>query len=455
MSKHHKFKGWRKEHKQKDKDKDHRHDGDDNDHGHHGHHWHHWNFWNHGGNKHGGGCGNNAGNGNTGGGNTGGGTGGGVVTPPPPPPPPPPAPVMALVVASVVNASTNDTTTGTDAADQLTGGAGNDTIFGGAGDDVITGDGQGRVTVALDIKATLSNVADASAYTVVVSGMPAGATLSAGTDNGDGTWTLSSSQVAGLTISSSDQGAFTLGVTATATGGSGATATSTLAVSLAAGSDDVLDGGDGNDVIDGGNGSDTLIDGAGNDLVYGGADNDTFRAGAGNDRYDGGDGFDTIDFSQAAGFGTGGVYVNLFDGIASDMGNGTGEDIIGGVEGVIGSVGGDLIFGNAVANKIDGKQGDDLLIGGAGADTLTGGEGNDIFIMQAEDFAVSASIDTITDLQVGDVVMLGGMTPTSLVDNGQSSTLYADVNGQMLAVVELQGISGLSLDDLYNQGMLA
>ena len=382
-----------------------------------------------------------------------------VVTPPVVAPPvvAPPAASMT-VVASNVDAPTSAVVTGTDIADQIYGGRGNDTIHGGAGNDVITGDGPGTISAALHVDVSLANVADPTAYVVTISNVPAGATLSAGVNDGHGTWTLTGDQLAGLSISSSDLGGFTLAVKATATDGSGATAQSAITVSLDGGGDpgnnDVIYGGAGNDTIDGGLGNDTLFDGDGNDLVTGAEGDDHFMAGAGNDTYVGGDGFDTIDFSVAAGFGVGGVYVSLADGIASDMGNGTGEDVVY-AEGVVGSVGGDFIFGSAVANTIDGGLGDDLIIGGAGADTLTGGLGSDTFIIQAEDFAISATVDTITDLQVGDIVMLGGMTQVSLVDNGNSSTLYADVNGQTHAIVELQGITGMTLDDLYQQGLLA
>src|SRR5690606_3304573 len=53
---------------------------------------------------------------------------------------------------------------------------------------------------------------------LTISGVAAGASLSAGTDNGDGTWTLTPAQLDGLTITPpEDSGAdFTLQVTATA-----------------------------------------------------------------------------------------------------------------------------------------------------------------------------------------------------------------------------------------------
>jgi large repetitive protein len=76
-----------------------------------------------------------------------------------------------------------------------------------------SGDEDGAI--ALDISSAL---VDGDSLSVVISGVPTGATLSAGTDNGDGTWTLTSAQLTGLTItpSSNDDSDFTLSVTATA-----------------------------------------------------------------------------------------------------------------------------------------------------------------------------------------------------------------------------------------------
>ena len=71
---------------------------------------------------------------------------------------------------------------------------------------------------------------------VVIGGVPTGATLSAGTDNGDGTWTLELGDLSGLTVTppadSNDD--FTLTVTATHTDPDGDTATtiSTLDVDV-------------------------------------------------------------------------------------------------------------------------------------------------------------------------------------------------------------------------------
>ncbi|EKF06980.1 hemolysin-type calcium-binding region, partial [Thalassospira profundimaris WP0211] len=80
--------------------------------------------------------------------------------------------------------------------------------------------------IALDIDAGLTDSSET--LTVTVSGVPGGATLSAGTDNGDGTWTLSSQQLSGLTITPPENfsGSFDLGVTATSADGSDVTTTS-------------------------------------------------------------------------------------------------------------------------------------------------------------------------------------------------------------------------------------
>src|SRR5262249_2738904 len=67
---------------------------------------------------------------------------------------------------------------------------------------------------------------------VVVSGVPHGAVLSAGTDNGDGSWSLSAAQLTGLKITppanSSDDFVLTVAVTTAET--TGQTATATMAV---------------------------------------------------------------------------------------------------------------------------------------------------------------------------------------------------------------------------------
>ena len=56
-------------------------------------------------------------------------------------------------------------------------------------------------TIALTIAASMPAGTSETVDSIVVSGVPAGATLNAGTDNGDGTWTLSPDDLSGLTLS--------------------------------------------------------------------------------------------------------------------------------------------------------------------------------------------------------------------------------------------------------------
>ncbi|MBF0295413.1 MAG: hypothetical protein HQL96_09510 [Magnetococcales bacterium] len=93
--------------------------------------------------------------------------------------------------------------------------------------------------IPLDLSATLTDLDGSEALTITLSGLPAGALLSAGIDNGDGSWTLSPAELHGLTLTppaDSDQD-FTLSVAATATeqnGGDTQTTLGTMRVSLAA-----------------------------------------------------------------------------------------------------------------------------------------------------------------------------------------------------------------------------
>jgi Ca2+-binding RTX toxin-like protein len=69
--------------------------------------------------------------------------------------------------------------------------------------------------------------------------------------------------------------------------------------------------------------------------------------------------------------------------ITVDLPLGTATGVAGGISQVVnvtGSMGNDLIVGDANANLLVGGTGRNILIGGAGADTLTGGGGDNILI---------------------------------------------------------------------------
>ncbi|MDY3551517.1 endo-1,4-beta-xylanase [Gemmata sp. JC717] len=76
--------------------------------------------------------------------------------------------------------------------------------------------GDEGVPIVLDIAAQLNDLDGSEVLTVTVAGVPAGATLSAGTNTGDGVWTLTAADLNGLKITVPDNASFTLTVTATA-----------------------------------------------------------------------------------------------------------------------------------------------------------------------------------------------------------------------------------------------
>ena len=200
----------------------------------------------------------------------------------------------------------------------------------------------------LSISSSLTDTDGSESLSVTVANVPDGAELSAGTDNGDGTWTLGADDLGGLTINvPSGQADFQLEVNATATEDDGDTATTTVTVdvdvedvTLAGGEGaDTLTGGGGDDTLTGDKGDDTLTGRAGDDVLDGGSGDDTLTGGAGDDTLYGGKGADTL----------------------------TGGD------------GNDVLDGGDKDDTLDGGAGDDTFYGGKGADTLTGGDGNDTF----------------------------------------------------------------------------
>ncbi|HRQ81756.1 MAG TPA: tandem-95 repeat protein, partial [Azospirillaceae bacterium] len=97
--------------------------------------------------------------------------------------------------------------------------------------------------VALDIAAAVSDLDGSEDVAIVISGLPPGAALSAGSQAADGSWTLSTGQLAGLTLTppANYSGSFNLTVTATATetsGGDAAVRTTVLPVTIAGVADD-------------------------------------------------------------------------------------------------------------------------------------------------------------------------------------------------------------------------
>ena len=163
-----------------------------------------------------------------------------------------------------------------------------------------------------------------------------------------------------------------------------------------------MDGREGNDTIWGSRSSDILRGGAdndwlegrvGNDQLYGDAGDDTLLGGAGNDTLVGGDGVDWVSFedSQSAG-----VTASLFAGTAVSTDSGT--DTFSGFENIRGSDFSDVLTGDGLANRLEGRSGIDTLRGGAGNDYLDGGSSADeLYGEDGDDTLVGGSSADVID----------------------------------------------------------
>ncbi|MFN3960010.1 MAG: hypothetical protein ACK4NP_08865 [Parvularculaceae bacterium] len=254
-------------------------------------------------------------------------------------------------IERIIGGGGNDTISGLAANEEFIGGGGADSLSGADGDDTLNG-GLGADT--LNGGAGL-DTADYSDRTGAVNvNLFNGVAVTGGALNASG---------------------FYVG---------GATEDQLLAIEAAVGSGfgDRLVGANSAERIEGRGGADNIAGLNGADTLLGGDGDDTLNGGAGNDTLDGGDGFDTASYADR----TGGVNVNLFNGVAVTGGavnaagfyqGGAVEDTILSIESVIGSPFADRLIAANGAERLDGGAGNDLLFGLNGADQLFGGDGND------------------------------------------------------------------------------
>jgi len=182
--------------------------------------------------------------------------------------------------------------------------------------DVMDEGGADSIQYPLDISASLTDTDGSESLGITIEGLPDGAELSAGTDNGDGTWSLDDGDLDGLTVTvPADSDDFLMSVSATVTDEGGATQTVTEMVQVdvdtdgfeagtvgtdsadtltGSAGDDVISGEGGDDVIDGGAGDDQILAGDGDDEIDGGEGADVIDAGAGDDVIDSGAGDDNV-----------------------------------------------------------------------------------------------------------------------------------------------------------------
>ncbi len=266
--------------------------------------------------------------------------------------------IFALnVAAGIVGTESNDSLTGTTAADTLIGLAGNDLLDGRAGADTLLG-GQGLDLYVVD------NTGD------IVVELP---------DEGlDGI--LSSvayslpENVEGLTLTGSAE--------IDASGNA---------------LDNVLTGNSANNTLSGGGGNDYLYGGGGIDVLIGGAGDDTYL-------WDG-----TADvITESATEGIDSVLSSTTHALGNNIENLTliGTSAVNGTGNALDNV----LTGNSARNILTGEEGNDTMIGGRGIDTTNGGLGDDIHVI---DIAADVTNENANE---GNDTIQSGVTRTLAVN---------------------------------------
>jgi Ca2+-binding RTX toxin-like protein len=125
-------------------------------------------------------------------------------------------------------------------------------------------------------------------------------------------------------------------------------------------------------VLEGLGGQDTLAGGTGADTLDGGVGADSMAGGAGDDTYIVDDLLDRVVEAAASGDDT--IITSISLTIRAGV---EALRLTGGAVTAKGAATADRLYGNNLANVLDGRDGDDLLDGAAGADRLMGGGGAD------------------------------------------------------------------------------
>lgn len=317
----------------------------------------------------------------------------------------------------------NDILTGGGGDDSLAGGGGNDTLSGGSGADLLDGgsgqdwvdyrDANSQVQVDLGTRTTGWGAAGDTLVSIEhiygsnfddqISGADGGNTI-LGMDGAD--FLSGGSGNDELFGNSGDDSLLGQNDNDRLYGGSG---------------NDVLSGGHGNDVLFGQWGDDIMNGGSGADILHGSYGADLMKDFGGRDKYHGGPGYDTVDYSAL----TNNVRVDLRSGKGFWAATG---DIYTSVEGVIGSRGSDVIYGNAAHNTLSGRGQGDRIYGLGGHDTLSGDDGADqLFGGVGRDRLFGGNGPDILKGEGGNDLLQGGTGPDQLFGGpGIDIANYAD-----------------------------
>jgi Ca2+-binding RTX toxin-like protein len=372
----------------------------------------------------------------------------------------------------------DDSLLGGDGADQLLGGHGLDQLSGGDGDDVLNGGTESDIYTGgagcdlfqiNPLEAAIDFITDFEICDFIELGGTGGTSKDPGPDLltfiGTAAFTNTAGEVryatgVGVTIievdidgdGSADQtvqinnGEFDLRQTVPG----GPTLISVSAFGATTAGDDTIYGSTGADTITGGDGADFLNGMEGDDSVLGGNGDDSFQEHVGNDTIDGGAGEDQLThfYGEA-------LDLTLTD--TSIINAVTGEtDAIANIERVfisnrLAPPSDDTLSAALATIRVDlhGGAGNDRIVGGSnidniegdnGADTLFGGLAGDTFDF---DYLTEVADDQIMDLEVGDIIDLGGID--ALGEAG-------DPDGDDLTFIGAAAFTGVAGEMRYSYG---
>ena len=240
-------------------------------------------------------------------------------------------------------------------------------------------------------------------------------------------------------------------------------------------------GGEGDDTLDGGAGADDLVGGAGNDvfIMLDDGERDSIYGGAGFDILD----YSNITFDLSENLSDRGFYNYSLRDISYDLSDGRSnddaDDIIYGIEGIIGGSGNDTLRFTGVYQRVednafsgvylDGFSGDDSLQGNRGDDTLIGGLGNDTLSADSADdwldggvgddsmhagngndtIMSNDGVDTIDGSGNTDYIDFSLATNAVEVDLTQDDEIVNDGFGNAESIVNIEGFIGSNFADTF------
>jgi subtilisin-like proprotein convertase family protein/Ca2+-binding RTX toxin-like protein len=289
-------------------------------------------------------------------------------------------------------------------------------------------------TIPLSIDAGLTATDGTEKLSVKIAGVPSVVTLSAGTKNSDGSWSLSAGQLASLSVTTPSgttlRSKVTVTATATETDGSQASTLASFVLTVGnpdaqstAGSHVVLNGGAAQDTLISTGSSNTLIAGSGLETLIGGGSGDTLIADGGPDTLIS----DVQNNTLIAGTGqsfaatpVNNATVNLASGTIRINGKSSGDTLVGITRALVDGTADTIVANNAGDTLLSASASGDTLISASGNDTLLSaqGTGNTLIGGSGTDLLES-------DNGRNDVLRAGGGPDVVEADNGSHDTLVA------------------------------